>query len=153
MHAILTIVALIAAGSFFLWRFKGGANGADAASETSSLGSIENPILGAAVMIAAIANVREPIDAATATVIGEEIRETTGVEAHDIVDFAVRAVARAPDPDNISLRLSLMWNQKLDLRERQQLVDMALRVATIKGSPTDMQMNAIERLKARLDLV
>ncbi len=171
MHIVLGIIALIGAGLYLYARLKDVGQGAgeiaDGAQRATSAGnragfrkkvegspiaSIDDPVTGAAVMMAAVANAREPIDAATRTVILDELRETIGADPTEAVEFAIRAVALAPDPDNVSLRLTRMWNSRLTPPERQQLVEMVSRVAAMKGEPTEVQTGAIQRLKARLDL-
>ena len=87
MQILLGIVLLIGAGLFLYARLKGvGQTSEDLQGSASGhkpgggprpysqemrsvIASIDDPIVGAAVMMAAIANAREPVDAATATVI------------------------------------------------------------------------------------
>ena len=171
MHIVLGVIGLIGAALFLYARLTDAgraagepADGAQRAAgalirakfrkkvEGSVIAAIDDPILGAAVMMAAVANAREPIDAATATVIKEELRETTGADPSETYEFAIWAIAQAPDPDNISLRLTRMWNNRLSPVERQQLVDMVTRVAAMKGEPTSVQAGSIKTLTARLDL-
>ena len=125
--------------------FRGKADGA-------TISAIEDPITGAAVMMAAVANLREPLDAAAATVIKDELREVTGADPTEAFEYAAWAIEHVPDPDNVSMRLTRMWNNALTPGERQQLVDMVTRVACMKGEPTPIQADAIVKLKARLDL-
>lgn len=171
MHIVVGILALLGAGLYLYSRLKDAGQAAgeivDGAqrlngarnraqfrkkAEGSVIAGIDDPITGAAVMMAAVANAREPIDAATATVIKEELREATGSDPAEAYEFAVWAIGQSPDPDNVSLRLTRMWNTRLTPAERQQLVDMVTRVAAIKGEPTAAQNGAIIRLKSRLDL-
>ena len=135
----------------------GGANGAwggqsRGRADGAAISAIEDPVTGAAVMMAAVANLREPLDAAALTVIKDELREVIGGDPSAACDYAAWAVESGPDPDNVSMRLSRMWNDKLTTPERQQLVEMVTRVAGMKGEPTPIQTDAIARLKARLDL-
>lgn len=170
MHILLVIIALVGAGLYLYMRLKDAGQGAGEAGgaqrdngawtptrlskprKGSIIADIDDPLLGAAVMMADVANAREEIDAATATVIKEELRETTGADPTQALEFAIQAIKDAPDPDNVSLRLSRMWNNRLDSAERQQLIDMVTRVATMKGEPTLEQIGAIQRLRSRLDL-
>ena len=166
MNALIAIAALIAAIFFVYARMKGAgqwpaagrARGAPlrprfgAKTEGSVIAAIDDPVAGAAVLMAAIANARAPVDDVTRTVIEEELRETTGLDPREVVDFAIQAVNQSPDPDNASLRLTRMLNTNLTSVERQQLLDMVTRVANVQGKPTDVQAGAITRLKTRLDL-
>jgi hypothetical protein len=121
-------------------------------ADGAAISAIEDPLTGAAVMMAAVANSREPLDAAAATVIKDELREVTGSDPRDAFEFAAWAIQYVPDPDNVSMRLTRMWNNTLTTAERQQLVDMVTRVACMKGDPTAIQADAIAKLKTRLDL-
>lgn len=171
MHIFFVLLILLGVGFFWYSRFKQASRGSgegidDAQSlhnawkrkkfpgkiEGSAISAIDDPVTGAAVMMAAVANAREPIDAATATVVKDELREATGFDPTEAFEFAVWAIQQTPDPDNISLRLTRMWNGKLDMVERRQLLDMVTRVACMKGEPTSVQADAIRRLKTRLDL-
>lgn len=165
MSTVVAIAALVAAILFAWSRIKGagqwppvaGPGGlarprSGARSEGSVIAAIDDPVTGAAVLMVAIANARAPVDDVTRTVIEEELRETTGVNPRDVVNFAIQAVNNSPDPDNASLRLTRMLNTSLTAVERQQLLDMITRVANIQGRPTEVQAGAITRLKTRLDL-
>ena len=114
--------------------------------------AVDDPVTGAAIIMAAIANLREPLDAATRTVIKDELREATGADPEAAMEYAGWAIAQAPDPDNISMRLSAMWKKNLNEAERRQLADMVLRVASMRGEPTPEQADAIELLRSRLEI-
>jgi hypothetical protein len=48
------------------------------------------------------------------------------------------------------MRLHRLWTSSLDMRERQELVDMVRSVAGAGGDLSDVQTEAVERLKTRL---
>lgn len=160
MHIVVGLLLLLGIGLYWYGRLKGPAQTGGAwprrqnpsPADGAAIASIEDPLTGAAAMMAAIARAREPIDAATATVIKDELREAAGGDPTQAFENAVWALGSASDPDNVSLRLAHMWNGKLAPPERQQLLDMVTRVACMRGEPTSIQADAIGRLKARLDL-
>jgi hypothetical protein len=66
--------------------------------------------------------------------------------------FARWVAREVPDANSISLRLSTLWNGVLNLDERRQLVELVRDVASAGNKLTQLQADAIDRLKARLVL-
>ena len=52
--------------------------------------------------------------------------------------------------NNISMRLSRLWTSSLDMQERQELVNLVRTVAGADGGLSDIQREAIDRLRTRL---
>jgi hypothetical protein len=66
--------------------------------------------------------------------------------------FARWALDGVSDPDNVSLRLARLWNSRLTIDERRQLVDVVAQAMAADHVPSAGQRAAILHLTKRLAL-
>lgn len=170
MHIVLTLLGAIGAFGYywFVIRKAGDAVGeiADAAgrargayrrkqfrnkADAATINAIDDPRTAAVVMAVAVASCDGDMTAEQDAVLNDAMTNVLSVRNPvEEMTFAKWAVREVSDPNNISMRLSRLWTSSLDMRERQELVDLVRRVASAGGDLSPVQNEAVERLKARL---
>ncbi len=171
MHIILGFVALLGAAGFWYYRIRQAREVAgeivDAAqrargywrrrkflskAEGSVVTAIQDPVVGAAVMMVAIASLKGPIADETAQEIRKQHALISGRDPAEDYTFAKWVVDQAPDPDNISLKLSSLWNAQLHEAEKRELVAITMAIAESGGPALPEQIATIKRLRERLNV-
>lgn len=170
MHILLSVLGVIGAFGYywFVLRNAGNAVGeiADAAgrargayrrnqfrkkADAATINAINDPRTAAVVMAVAVASADGDMtpgqDAALKEAMAKILRVSDPVEEMTFAKWAVREVA---DPNNISMRLSRLWTSSLTMQERQELVDMVRAVASADGGLSEIQREAVDRLRTRL---
>jgi hypothetical protein len=170
MHILAILGAIVAGAGIWYWRLKAmrdvGSDVLDAAgrlrgayrmhnfkkkAQSSVLASVDDPALGAAIFLFALANEAD----GTAHLAGPEIRRQLGsiVPAERMDEFlayaewAARSVVDARD---CVRRFRTMWRDSLTMGERQAFVDMADAVAALGPKRAHAQALAIESLNTAL---
>ena len=170
MHILAILGAIVAGAGIWYWRLKAmrdvGSDVLDAAgrlrgayrmhnfkkkAESSVLASVDDPALGAAIFLFALANEAD----GTAHLAGPEIRRQLGsiVPAERMDEFlayaewAARSVVDARD---CVRRFRTMWRDSLTMGERQAFVDMADAVAALGPKHAHAQALALEALNTAL---
>jgi len=170
MHIVLTLLGVVGAFSYYWFVIRNASNAvgeiADAAgrargayrrnqfrkkADSATINAIDDPRTAAVVMAVAVASCEGDMtaeqDAALTDAMTNMLNVRDPVEEMTFAKWAVREVS---DPNNISMRLHRLWTSSLDMRERQELIDMVRRVANAGGDLSVVQTEAVERLKTRL---
>lgn len=168
--AIIALVGAIIGGIAFWWMRAQQARGAaetviDAAGKArgmisrarfrqragqSVLAGVDSPGMAAATLLYSLASLRRPVS------LTEEDRIDTLLETvcrmnkqdrEDAMAFAGWASGQVADTQEIVRRFMPMWTNALhETQHRQELIDMAISVASAGGEPTDAQAAVIRRL-------
>ena len=170
MHIVLTLLGVVGAFSYY-WsviRKAGDAVGeiADAAgrargayrrnqfrkkADAATISAIDDPRTAAVVMAVAVASSEGDMTAEQDEALTDAMTNMLNVsDPVEEMTFAKWAVREVSDPNNISMRLHRLWTSSLDMQERQELVDMVRRVAGAGGELSNVQIEAVDRLKTRL---
>lgn len=172
MHILFSVLGAAGAFAYYWYVLRGAgdivANLADAAgrargdyrrrrfrkkAEASTIQAITDPRTAAIVMAVAVASCEAGMTVDQDAALKQMMRDILAVDNPDEeLTFAKWAVREVGDPNNVSVRLQRLWTSALNIEERQQLVDMVRKVAAAGSSLSHVQTEAIERLKARLDI-
>lgn len=170
MHILLSVLGIVGAFGYYWFVIRNASNAvgeiADAAgrargayrrnqfrkkADAATISAIDDPRTAAVVMAVAVASADGDMtpeqDAALKDAMTKILRVSDPVEEMTFAKWAVREVA---DPNNISMRLGRLWTSSLTMRERQELVDMVRAVASAGGGLSDVQREAVDRLRTRL---
>ncbi len=115
----------------------------------SVLAGVDSPGMAAATLLYSLASLRGPVMRADAEVIEGLLKTVCRLNAQDRDDamaFAEWASGQVSDTNEVVRRFLPLWLNALKPAEREELVDMAVRVAGRAGEPTDAQTLAIRRL-------
>ena len=117
------------------------------------LGRVQDPRLAATILMLQLVRTGAPVTAAEKTQIMELMESPLGIS--NIERIFVRAWGyteqnRVFSP--IADELVPLLRNKLDMDERMQLLDMLRKVAGAYGEPSELQIEAIARLKRRLTM-
>jgi hypothetical protein len=170
MHILAILGAIVAGAGIWYWRFKTmhdvGSEVLDAAgrlrgaysrhnfkkkAESSVLASVDDPALGAAIFLFALANEADGV----AHLAGSEIRrQLASIVPTDKMDeflaYAEWAAKSVVDARDCVRRFRPMWRDSLTVGEREELVSMARAVAALAPKPAQSQALAIEALNTAL---
>ena len=120
--------------------------------EASTLASIDDPGLAAAVLLVAIADAGSGVDAKHETMISDWLRDTVEYrDPSEALTFAKWAVRDVADVNNVVRRLLPLWKSRLDDAQCRELIAAATRVALVDGGPDHAQADALRRLKEGLN--
>jgi uncharacterized tellurite resistance protein B-like protein len=170
MHILLSVLGLVGAFGYYWFVVRNASNAvgeiADAAgrargayrrnqfrkkADAATISAIDDPRSAAVVMAVAVASADGDMtpeqDAALNEAMTTILRVSDPVEEMTFAKWAVREVS---DPNNISMRLGRLWTSSLNMQERQELVDMVRAVASADGALSEVQREAIDRLRTRL---
>ena len=170
MHILAILGAIVAGAGIWYWRFKAmrdvGSDVLDAAgrlrgayrmhnfkkkAEGSVLASVDDPALGAAIFLFALANEAE----GAAHLAGPEIRrQLASIVPADKMDeflaYAEWAARSVVDARDCVRRFKTLWREHLTIAEREELVGMAGAVAALAPARAHSQTLAIEALDTAL---
>ena len=170
MHILAILGAIVAGAGIWYWRFKAmrdvGSDVLDAAgrlrgayrmhnfkkkAEGSVLASVDDPALGAAIFLFALANEAE----GAAHLAGPEIRrQLASIVPADKMDeflaYAEWAARSVVDARDCVRRFKTLWREHLTIAEREELVGMAGAVAALAPARAHSQTLAIEALGTAL---
>ncbi|MET3898540.1 hypothetical protein ABIB57_002489 [Devosia sp. UYZn731] len=170
MHIIAFLGVVIGAIGVWYWRFKAmrdvGSDVVDAVgrargayrmhnfrkkAESSVLASVDDPALGAAIFLFALANEAD----SAAHLAGPEIRrQLTNIVPADKMDefiaYAEWAAKSVIDARDCVRRFRPLWLDNLTTGERMELLDMAQAIAALTPNRTQTQTLAIEALDTAL---
>lgn len=172
MPFLLALLGILAAAAFWYFRMRDVGQAAhevvDAAervrgayrrkrfrskAESAALASVEDPAAAAAALLVSLAASRGRLSAEAEDAIRRELSETMALPNVDETFVFARWMAdQATDPNDLSLRFSKLWRQTLQPAERADFYDMAVRIASLEGEPTDMQAGSLRLLRERLGL-
>ena len=172
MHVLLTILGIVGTISYywFVIRNAGKAVGeiADTAgrvrgayrrnqfrkkADASTISAIDDPRTAAVVMAVAIAGYESSMTREQDTALTDAMCDVLGIdEPEEELTFAKWVVREVSDPNNVSMRLQRLWTNALNRQERQEFVQMVRAVAGAGGEISPLQSEAIDRLRARLDI-
>ena len=143
MHILIGFLTLLAGAAFWIYRMRdaGRAVGevVDAAerargywrrkkflskAEGSVVTAIDDPVVGAAVMMVAVASLKGAISDEANKLIMRQQANISGRDPTEDITFAKWVVDQSSDPDNISLKLASVWNAKLTDEQRRELVPL-----------------------------
>lgn len=153
MHIVGIIVAVLAAGALWYWRFKmlheAGSEVVDAVgrvrgayrmrkfkkqAEGSVLASVTDPALAAAIFLYALANERAETLHASETEIAEQLKAIIAdADRDEIISYARWAARDIADARDVVRRFKPLWREKLTRDERNDLVAMAEAVMAVGG--------------------
>lgn len=171
--AIFGIIAAVVGGiAFWWWRaqaVKGAADSViDAAGKAkgmisrarfrqragaSVLAGVDTPGMAAATLLYSLMSLRRPVVLSDEDKIDAMLDATCRMdkkEREDAMAFAAWASGQVADTNEIVRRFLPLWANALDQKQRQELVEMALKAAELGGAPTDAQAVAIRRLSEGL---
>jgi hypothetical protein len=168
MHIIAAIVGVIAILGVWYWRLKAarevGAEVIDAAqtvrgalrrrafrrkAESSPVAAVDDPVIGAAVLLVAIAEERSPLDEGAARDIGDWLRDVAGLtDPTEALTFARWAVSQSIGADTVTDRLAPLFARTLTVSQRHDLADKALDLAT--SIPVPQRDRIIRRIRDRI---
>ena len=166
MHILALLGAIAAGAGIWYWRFKTmhsvGRDVLDAAgrlrgaysrhnfkkkAEGSVLASVDDPALGAAIFLFALAN---EADGAAHLAAPEIRRQLVGIVPADKMDeflaYAEWAARSVVDARDCVRRFKTLWREHLTIGEREELVGMAEAMASLTPRRTHSQTLAIEAL-------
>ncbi len=159
MPVLLAILAAFGAAAFWYHRLRdpgqagGDAIGAAQRARGVDITAIDDPVIGAVVMMVAICRERGPLTPATEAGILHEMQTVMGVEKISTpYARAKRAAERVADASDAGRRLSTLWMEKLDHHERADLLAMVSRVVALDGPPTPVQEAVLRKLEETLAL-
>jgi hypothetical protein len=114
---------------------------------------VNDPVSATATFLIALARAENQLDSETETLIKKDISEIMGVTRVDeLYSFALNAAEQVTDPSNLMIRFGGLWVNNLDMPQRQDVYDMASRVANLHGAPSDLQLASLKQLAGRLGL-
>lgn len=120
---------------------------------SSPVALINDPVSATATFLIALAATERQLDEEAEALIKREITEVMGVtKVDDLYDFARNAAEQVTDPSNLMIRFARIWVSDLDAKERQDVYNMAVKVADLHGGPTDLQAVTLKQLAGRLDI-
>lgn len=174
MHIVLAVLGIAAGIGFWLWRAHMAARAAGELMDTaddiraalrrfgyrrkanaSPLDGIDDPRLAAAGILAAFANMEGGIGRAEIEAISAECRrafQTDAAEAAQIGAYGRWLVQQSANMDEAVRRLARNLEGKLDEAEKDQLMEMIERVASIDdGALTDGQRYTLAQLARQLN--
>jgi len=172
MHILIAILGVLGIAAFWYYRMKSVSGAAeeiiDAAerargafrrkrfknkAEAATIDAIKDPRTAATVLLVAIASADGRMSEKAETAIREAMQNVFEVEKpEEELIFAKWAAADVVDLNNLVTRLGRVWVEKLDLDERRQLYELAVRIASVEREPDDLMLSALQRLRDRLDL-
>jgi hypothetical protein len=170
MHILALLGAIIAGAGIWYWRFKAmrdvGSDVLDAAgrlrgayrmhnfkkkAESSVLASVDDPALGAAIFLFALANEAEGAAHLAAPEIRRQLSSIVPADKMDeflaYAEWAARSVVDARD---CVRRFKTLWREHLTIGEREELAGMAEAVVALAPKRTHSQTLAIEALDTAL---
>ena len=174
MHILLGILAVVGGVLFWIWRTQNAATAARDVVEVADdiraavrrfgfsrkanqhpLDGIDDPRLAAAGILAAFANMDGALSRDEIAGIAKTCRDAFGCSAHDadqIGAYGRWLIQQSPNNmDEVIRRLGRNLVHKLDEAEKQDLLTMIERVASIEGGGlSDIQADAMERLARQL---
>ncbi len=117
----------------------------------SPVALINDPVTATTTFLIALA-AEDKLDAAAESQIKDDISTVMGVaKPDDLYVFARHAAEQVTDPSNLMIRFARLWVD-VGVKERQDVYDMAVRVAALNGGPTDMQAVCLKQLALRLSV-
>ncbi len=159
---LLIVLLLIGGVLYWMWHSKNGVQrrtsgpDGDRAAFTlfgSRLERVSDPRLAATILMLQLVRTGSPITAAEKTAIMELMEDPLGIaniEAIFVRAWSYTDGSRFFSP--VADDLVPMLRRKLTLQERLDLVEMLRKVAGAYGEPSDLQLEAINRLKRRLTI-
>ncbi len=159
---LLTVLLLICGVLYWIWHSKNGVqrrtsgpDGDRAAFNLfgNRLERVADPRLAATILMLQLVRTGAPITAAEKTTIMELMEDPLGIaniEAIFVRAWSYTDGGRVFTP--IADDLVPMLRRKLTQQERLDLVEMLRKVAGAYGEPSDLQLEAINRLKRRLTI-
>jgi hypothetical protein len=118
------------------------------AAGAAPLASIQNPAIAAVVFFLVLANEKPAHKDVAKEIVRERMKHIIHVSDMDEVlifaDWTAKAVVNVDDPVH---RFRDLWMTSLDDGERRQLIAIGEEIADIGGAPTELQTDALQRLK------
>lgn len=170
MHIVGLILAAVAAAGVWYWRAKQASRVADQVIDTaghlrgafkrrnfrkkvegSVLTSVDHPGLAAAILLISIAEGAKGWSDTKQAEIAEWLRDE--VQYPDVGEALAygRWVSReVVDGNEIVRKLLPVWQQKLTVDQKKELIDEATRVAQMEGGPDHSQTDSLRRLREGL---
>ncbi len=169
MHILIAIVGIVAAAAFWYWRMKAVAEVAgeigDAAGrlrgkinrarfrrkvEGSTLTGIDDPRLGAAVMLVSLVEAGRPMTREDEAIIARWLRDVAEEEEpEEAITFARWACREVVDVNEVQRRLAPLFRNRLGAEERAQLVEVAASLSR-PAVEAPAQADALRRLRNTL---
>ncbi len=170
MHILLGLLGIIAAAAFWYYRMKAAGEAAsevvDAAqrargawnrrkfrtkAQGSVLTAVNDPAVGAVIMIVSTCLERGPLSAATQAAIKDTIRTITGTsDPDDLLSYATWTAEQVPSPNDVSLKLGTLWRERLTHEQRVEFLAILTRIAGMEGPLLQPQAFAVQKLRERL---
>ena len=159
---LLVVLLLIAGVLYWMWHARNGVQrrtsgpDGDRAAFTlfgNRLERVADPRLAATILMLQLVRTGSPITAAEKTSIMELMEDPLGIaniEAIFVRAWSYTDGSRIFSP--VADDLVPMLRRKLTLQERLDLVEMLRKVAGAYGEPSELQLEAITRLKRRLTI-
>jgi uncharacterized tellurite resistance protein B-like protein len=172
MHIVIALLTLLSAGAFWYFRMRdiGQAGGEiiDAAqrakgkwnrkqflkkADGSAITAVDDPALGAALMMVALCQERGPLTDTSEAAIKDELKRVMATE--DVTEpytYAKWATAQVVDANDVSRKLVKLWLDRLVESERHDLLAMLERVAAADGPLTQQQETVLRKLRERMGM-
>jgi uncharacterized tellurite resistance protein B-like protein len=171
MHVLVAILGVLGLGAFWYYRMKSVSGAAEEIidvaerargafrrkrfknkAEAATIDAIKDPRTAATVLLVAIASADGRMSDKTEAAIREAMKTVEVEKPEEELIFAKWAAADVVDLNNLVSRLGRVWVEKLDLDERRQLYELAVRIASVEREPDDLMLSALQRLRDRLGL-
>lgn len=171
MHILLAILGVLGAAAFWYYRAKSVSGAADEIidaaerargafrrkrfknkAEAATIDAIKDPRTAATVLLVAIATAEGRMSDKAEAAIREAMKTVEVEKPEEELIFAKWATADVVDLNNLVSRLGRVWVEKLDMDERRQLYELAVRVASVEREPDELMLSALQRLRDRLVL-
>jgi uncharacterized tellurite resistance protein B-like protein len=117
----------------------------------STLTSIDDPALGAAVFLVSLTETEHGLRSEHETAISRWLHDVAQVENPvESIIYAKWAIREVSDTNEVIRRLLPLWRRHLDESQRRDLIQAASEIARIGGGPDPLQVSAIKRLHEAL---
>ncbi|WP_316860265.1 hypothetical protein [uncultured Cohaesibacter sp.] len=122
-----------------------------AVPDASPLIGVDEPALGAAILLVGLVRLGGPFTQRDETEIVRLLCRVTGVrDCEERLSYAHRAFDAGLDISSVINGLSKMWRDQLTVRERKELYGMAKRVCSHRSMASAEQTDAVNQLRRSL---
>ncbi|MEN3931546.1 hypothetical protein WJT86_10830 [Microvirga sp. W0021] len=121
---------------------------------SSPVTMVNDPVSATTTFLVSLAQAENQLDDEVAGQIKQEVANVMGVTRVDeLYNFALAAASSVTDPSNLIIRFARIWVGDLDQSQKQDVYDMAVRVADSHGGPTELQAVCLKQLADKLGVI
>jgi hypothetical protein len=170
MHILGLLLAAIVGAGVWYWRLRAARTAVDDVvdvagrargaynrrkfrrkAEASVLSGIDDPAVGATVLLVSLIEAAGPLGAADEERLGAWLRDVAGYGAPvEAITFARWASREIVDGNDVVRRLLPLFNSALSAKEKRELIDFAVQLAGPSGGLSPAQGEMLRRLRGGL---